>query len=408
MNKNNKSLPFLELTQDIVFKRFFSQNKEALISLLKNFLPLKSDIQDITILNTSKPTTISTSFEKTKNIQENRFEEAKEATNNQLKTEKTQNTEENSFKSTEDNKLKNQRIEENTLQTEATFKSNKSSSLEQGLKNLNPDFQAKSYESPLREESLKDLDFKQTAFYPLQIDKKQIVLDLRVKLATGENINVEMQTVRHKDFLKRILFYWSKLYSHDLERGEDYSKIKPAYSLIFTTFPVLDLRIKDFMSSFSIRRDKKPHELLNEDLKIVIVELSKLDKLYDETFDLKEKWCYILRESGKITREEYEILSKDEEMKMALDHLEELSRDEQLRQEAFTRKINEVAYGLDRAGLIEEGLQKGRVEGLQEGLQKGLYKVALNMLRGGFEEATISKITGLSKDEIKELKLKMQ
>ena len=386
MSKNNKEkLPFLELTQDIVFKRFFSQNKTVLISLLKNFLPLKSDIQDITILNTSKPTKTNPEFKKTKNSV-----------------------------SAKGNKLKDQLIEEKTLQSETTFKVNKASSLVD--QNLNPDLDTKSPQSSLEEENLKDLDLKQTSLYPLQLDKKQIVLDLRVKLVSGENINVEMQTVRHKHFLKRILFYWSKLYSHDLEKGEDYSKIKPAYSLIFTTFSVLDSKIKDFMSSFSIRRDKKPHELLNEDLKIVIVELSKLDKLYDETFDLKEKWCYILRQSGEITREEYKSLSKDEEMKMALEHLEELSRDEQLRQEAFTRKINEVAYGLDRAGLIEEGLEKGlqrglkrgRAEGLQEGraegLQEGTIKIALNMLRKESELSFIAEVTGLSEEEIKKLK----
>ena len=396
MSKNNKEkLPFLELTQDIVFKRFFSQNKTVLISLLKNFLPLKSDIQDITILNTSKPTKTNPEFKKTKNSV-----------------------------SAKGNKLKDQLIEEKTLQSETTFKVNKASSLVD--QNLNPDLDTKSPQSSLEEENLKDLDLKQTSLYPLQLDKKQIVLDLRVKLVSGENINVEMQTVRHKHFLKRILFYWSKLYSHDLEKGEDYSKIKPAYSLIFTTFSVLDSKIKDFMSSFSIRRDKKPHELLNEDLKIVIVELSKLDKLYDETFDLKEKWCYILRQSGEITREEYKSLSKDEEMKMALEHLEELSRDEQLRQEAFTRKINEVAYGLDRAGLIEEGLEKGlqrglkrgraeglqegRAEGLQEGrvegLQQGTIKIALNMLKEETKISFICKVTGLSEEEIKKLKEK--
>ena len=76
--------------------------------------------------------------------------------------------------------------------------------------------------------------------------------------------------------------------------------------------------------------------------------------------------------------------------------MEELSRDEQLRQEAFTRKINEVAYGLDRAGLIEEG----RAEGLQE----GTIKIALNMLKEETKISFICKVTGLSEEEIKALK----
>ena len=57
------------------------------------------------------------------------------------------------------------------------------------------------------------------------------------------------------------------------------------------------------MSSFSIYRDKKPYQLFSEDLKIVIVELSKLTKACDDLLDLKEKWCYFLRESDRITKE---------------------------------------------------------------------------------------------------------
>ena len=153
------------------------------------------------------------------------------------------------------------------------------------------------------------------------------------------------------------------------------------------------------MSSFSIRRDKKPHLLFNEDLKIVIVELGKLKKEYKDLLDLKEKWCYILRESSNITREEYKSLSRNEEIKMVLKHLNDLSRDEQLRESAFTRQMNKVAYDLDRAGLIEEGLQKG----LQKGLKKGVKQVALNMLKEGSEVSFVAKVTGLSEEDISKL-----
>ena len=307
MKINNEKLDFLELTQDIVFKSFFSRDEQVLISLLKSFLPLRSEIESIKILNL----------------------EEKDKVNNKK-----------------------------TSQSKA-------------------------------------LAFKETALYSDNLNKKQVFLDLRLKLSTGENINVEMQAVRQKYFLKRILFYWSKLYSKDLGRGEDYRKVRPAYSLIFTTFSVLDYKIKDFMSSFSIRRDKQPHQLFNEDLKIVIVELSKLKKGYKELLDLKEKWCYILRESSNITREEYKSLSRNEDMKMVLKHLNELSRDEQLRESALTRQMNKVAYDLDRAGLLEEGMQKG--------MQEGVKQVALNMLKAGSEISFVSKVTGLSKEEIASL-----
>ncbi|MCY4321280.1 MAG: Rpn family recombination-promoting nuclease/putative transposase, partial [Bdellovibrionaceae bacterium] len=240
----------LKLTQDIVFKSFFSRNKTLLISLLKSFLPIPDKITDVEILNPDK-------YEKQNKLI-----------------------------------LKNQ------------------------------------------------LEIKNPSLYSSALNKKEIVLDLRVKLSTGENINVEMQTISQEFFLKRILFYWAKLYSQDLKKGESYSKINPAYSLIFTSFPLLDKKIKDFTSSFSIRRDKKPHLLFNNDLKIVIVELSKLSKSCDELLDLKEKWCYLLKESGSLTKKDYNYLSQDEEIKMALKQFNKLSKEEELYQKAFSEQIN--------------------------------------------------------------------
>ena len=324
--KSIQKLP-LKLTQDIVFKSFFSRNKQVLMSLLKNFLPIPDQISDVEILN----------LEQTEN-------------------------------------KKNQKNNTNkTLPSSTTF---------QNLLKSKP------------------LELKQSSLIPEKLTKKQVVLDLRVKLQTGENINVEMQAVSQKSLLKRILFYWAKLYCQDLEKGEAYDKINPAYSLIFTCFPVLDKKIKDFVSSFSVRRDKKPYELFNKDLKIVIVEMSKLTKAYDELLDLKEKWCYLLKESGDISKEEYRYLSKDEEIRMALQHLKRLSKDEELYQKALTEQINLVAHNLDRAGLLKEGMQKGMAQGKLT-KQK---EIALNMLNKNLEISLISEVTGLSKNEILKLR----
>ncbi len=56
----------------------------------------------------------------------------------------------------------------------------------------------------------------------------------------------------------------------------------------------------------------------------------------------------------------------------------------------------------------EEGMRKGRLagkkEGRQEGMEKGMQAVALNMLKEKADPAFISKITGLSEEEINKLK----
>ena len=71
--------------------------------------------------------------------------------------------------------------------------------------------------------------------------------------------------------------------------------------------------------------------------------------------------------------------------------MDELSKDEQLREKALTELMNKVAYDLDRAGLREEGKLEGKIE------------VALNMMRKRFSLRVIYEMTGLSKEDLMEL-----
>ena len=331
----NQRRRLFALTQDIVFKSFFSRDKQVLHSLLKSFLPLRDDISNITIINPE---------------------------------------------------ARDKKAQEKSAQQDFTTQKNHS-------------------QNPLENHENFKLSFKQTALLPSAVDSKYFVLDLIVELNNKKTINIEMQSALHRGFLKRILLYWARLHSQSLNKGEDYSKVTPTYSLIFTKTPVLSQEIEGFTSSFSIKRDKKPFLLLNEDLKIVIVELSKLKKAsFEELIDLQEKWCYFLRESSALKEEERRLFLKDREMNKAMKHLEELSRDKELLYKALSRENSEMAYRLDKQGWIEEGRKEGREEGKKEGMKKGgekaVRKLVFKMLREGVEKTFISKLTGLSEDEI--------
>ena len=269
-------------------------------------------------------------------------------------------------------------------------------------------------------QNAKEFNFLDSSLPAESREGKRVFLDLRVKLSTGEDINVEVQTTYKKHFLNRILYYWAKLHSQSLKKGEGYDKITPTYSLIFTEKSFLDKRVKDFMSSFSIRRDQEPYILFNKDLRVVIVELSKLDKARADLFDFKERWCYFLKKSGKLTKEDRKYLSRHEELKEAMKHFDKLSQEEKLQQIALDQHMTEVIHDLDRSGWIEQGrkegmqegiergMQQGREEGMQEGREEGMQEgredLILKMLEKGYSVFEISQITDLSEAEILELK----
>ena len=112
-----------------------------------------------------------------------------------------------------------------------------------------------------------------------------------VQLDSGELVNVEMQAFPHSGFLERILLYWAKNYSSQLKSGEQYQKLCPVYSLIFSEFDLFS-ETNQFYNSFSIRRDTSPYFRFNQDLSLVTVELSKFKKKDIPTLlDSREEWC---------------------------------------------------------------------------------------------------------------------
>ena len=95
-------------------------------------------------------------------------------------------------------------------------------------------------------------------------------------------------------------------------------------------------------------------------------------------------------------------------MKRAMEHLQDLSQDEEVRRweearEKFIRDQRaEKAYAFDEG--MEKGMQKGMEKGMEKGRAEGMEEVALNMLKSKFKLSVISKITGLSEAEIEKLK----
>ena len=170
------------------------------------------------------------------------------------------------------------------------------------------------------------LSLEDSAIYPDSPEGKRSVLDLLVRLNTGETVNVEMQTVRHESFMERMLYYSARRYGGMLKKGEGYESLRPVYSLVFADFRLFpEQKPGRLVSSFSVRQDLPPHFLLSEHLRMVFVDLTRfeaenkeLKTLLDSGLDLKRLWCYIIKKARDMSREEGAVLSqKSKEMKTA-------------------------------------------------------------------------------------------
>ena len=203
-------------------------------------------------------------------------------------------------------------------------------------------------------------------------DEKLSILDVKVLLADGTRMDLEMQVAYFGSWDKRVLFYLSKLYTEQIQKGDDYEKLKKCIHvgvLDFIRFP----ESEECYHKINLCNCKSG-EIYTDLLELHILELPKLPKVrakleQGEMVSDDEMVLQWMEFFSCKTQEDFETMAKqDEYMEEAVNTLFKLSADEQKRvdYEAREKAIRDDRAKLDWATKVglEEGLAKGKAEGL--------------------------------------------
>lgn len=203
-------------------------------------------------------------------------------------------------------------------------------------------------------------------------DEKLSILDVKVLLADGTRMDLEMQVAYFGSWDKRVLFYLSKLYTEQIQKGDDYEKLKKCIHvgvLDFMRFP----ESEECYHKINLCNCKSG-EIYTDLLELHILELPKLPKVrakleQGEMVSDDEMVLQWMEFFSCKTQEDFETMAKqDEYMEEAVNTLFKLSADEQKRvdYEAREKAIRDDRAKLDWATKVglEEGLAKGKAEGL--------------------------------------------
>ena len=257
------------------------------------------------------------------------------------------------------------------------------------------------------------VEIKNTDLNKGYIEDKFSRLDVKATTSNNEIINIEIQLKNEYNMIKRSLFYWSKLYSEQLNEGEDYIVLKRTICINILNFKYLKTR--KFHSGYRLK-EIYSNEELTDVAEIHFIEIPKLEEGTDEK-DMLVAWIEFLKnpESEKVRSLEMSI----DEIREAKDELIRMSNDDTQRElyEMRAKTIKDKISALneaERKGIkkgrqegIKEGLQKGIQEGLQKGIQEGekskAIEIAKSLINIGLDKETISKSTGLDLNEIEKL-----
>ena len=234
-------------------------------------------------------------------------------------------------------------------------------------------------------------------------------VDVRVRLADGRHVNVEMQVGDEHNITARSIYYASKLYTEQMKPRMDFSDICPAIAVNILDFHFLHL--ESCHNRYRLKNMEGGSELTDV-FEIHFIELPKVSRKTKN--GLKELWLLFFAAGSE---EELCMLANEEPIiEKALNKLVYVSADEQLRYELDMREKFELDHysalaGRERKGREEgmrEGLREGRAEGMREGLregrEEGKREVVAGMRKKNFADDVIAGIVNLPIEEVRKIK----
>ena len=252
----------------------------------------------------------------------------------------------------------------------------------------------------ITKEEIKDIELEDRHIIGKYVEEKLGILDLRAKLDNGTICNIEIQLSNKQNTSERFLYYWSRLYSGQLEKGQDYLELHKVIGIIIIDYNFKKTKgIDDISTKWKMKETSTGKNLeLTDNLEMYIIEIPKARKILEKEPNNKlAQWLMFLNDPNESGVSQ--IMEENKEIKKAMEELEEISKDKELR---LIAELREKAIRDEK-----NGLRSAREDGLAEGIEKGKKaekeEIAKAMLKEKMSVEQIAKITGLSKLEIEKL-----
>ena len=250
----------------------------------------------------------------------------------------------------------------------------------------------------ITKEKIEDIELDNDRYiigkYP---EEKLGILDLKATLDNGTICDIEIQLADNKDTAERFLFYWSRIYSGQLVKGDDYGKLNKVIGIIILDYNFEKTKeIEQISTKWKIKEVTTGKEIVLTDmLELYIIEIPKVKRILEkEPNDKLAQWVQFLDNPNE--KEVLKAMENNEEIKEAMEELEEVSKIKQLRR---------IAELKDKAIRDEKnGLRHAKEEGIKEGKEEANMETARKLLKENVSIDVIIKTTGITKEQIETLK----
>jgi predicted transposase/invertase (TIGR01784 family) len=257
----------------------------------------------------------------------------------------------------------------------------------QDLINTFPDF--------MGDKRIINLEIQQTLLGADSISGKSSILDLYATDYIGRKLIIEVQNYQQNFFGDRVLFYASRVFSRQLLKSEEYSELKPVFSINFlnhTMFP----NSNRWFHSFRLRDEESGKIVLTDKLKVSIIELSKINKKYTDNLTELEAWMIAIKEKNPTKTHDGMkiILEKYPSIEEAYKEYELLTGTEEFVLSYEAKRKAELDYN----SILSTAKENAKIEGIEQGIHHKAIETAKKLQNKGFSKEEILEITGLTEE----------
>jgi predicted transposase/invertase (TIGR01784 family) len=271
-----------------------------------------------------------------------------------------------------------------------------------------------------KEDQIVSLEIKNPYNLADYVKSKTSILDIKAQDANSNMYDIEMQIGELGHYGKRALYYLSKIFADQINKGEDYASLNRTIGIHLLDFTYFrDSRYKRHVVFKDYETNEIYPELNYEEL--YFIELPNFKKQYSEISTVLERWITFLNKAQVLSKNSLPAeMTKEAAILKAFDKLEIISfgEEEKVIYEAEVKQRMDNREELRTA--IEKGIAKGKAEGLAEGkaegiaegkaegiaegkaegIQEGMEKTARNFLSMGIDKETVARATGLTVEQI--------
>lgn len=207
---------------------------------------------------------------------------------------------------------------------------------------------------------------------------KVTIVDVKAKDQNDKTYIVEMQVAAVDGFNKRVLYYASKSYSSQIDRGDLYEKLNPTFFIGILDFEIT--QNPDYISRHKIV-DIETGENLISDIEFNFIELPKFTKKETEFSSIIDQWVYFIKNA-----ENLDIIPEsvtDEGLKSAYENADKHN---------WTKAELEAYDNV----FIREQDDRGRITKVQKDIAKKLLKLGMTV-------EGVTDVTGLTAEQVQTL-----